>query len=119
MVNILIACQPFILNQVLTRVIEQLPGVTLASRGTAPVDIIVTTPVTGKHQLVDCIDQPWPSYGLVTLDERSNTLWVRDAPGRGTGERILLGDLETLVTVIQEMTAMIARERATRVWHIA
>jgi hypothetical protein len=119
MINILIACQPFMLNQVLTQVIEQLPGVTLVPRGTAPVDVVVTTTVTGKHQLVDCVDQPGPSYGLVTLDEPSNTLWVRDATGRGSGERILLGDLPTLMKVIQEMTAMIARERATRSWHIA
>jgi hypothetical protein len=119
MVNILVACQPFMLNQVLTQVIEQLPGVTLVSRGTTPVDVVVTTPVVGKDRLVDCVDQPWPTYGLVTLDKRSNTLWVRDAPGRGVGERILLGDLPTLVKVIQEMTAMVARERATRVWHIA
>jgi hypothetical protein len=100
--RVLLACEPPLLHEVLTLMLERLPGIELVTTGTTDVDVVVVSlSENGTRSPTEPPMADTSAVRLVVVDPTTNVLRVWDSQQGPSGERELPGDLPTIVEVLQ------------------
>jgi hypothetical protein len=100
--RVLLACDPPLLQECLTLMLERLPDVELVAQDAAEVDVVVVSLTEcGTRSPVEPLVARTSAVRLVVVDPTANVLRVWDTQQGPSGERELPGDLPTIVEVLQ------------------
>ena len=101
--QVLLACEPPLLNELLSVALAELPGVELVDAGSARVDVVIASPPGATSSRPAALRRALaPRARLVVLDPVANVLQVWESGREAPSAELLPGTLATLGGLIQQ-----------------